>query len=198
MLNYPSDTDDSDASSITSFCDSEQSSDDEWFDDPEVYGRESGRVSTSKAVQAANDTSATESFTVLSINQVYALCLESFDQLDLNNSKTDTEPVFCHGCEYDSLKQGRELYSLECGHLICKARWCYYLRDKVPKGISPIKCPHEGCTAEPTHSQIVALSDKATAAQYMNLMLEQFLHDSPNLIRCPSRTCDNAILFSGK
>ncbi|ORY33268.1 hypothetical protein BCR33DRAFT_521616 [Rhizoclosmatium globosum] len=32
----------------------------------------------------------------------------------------------------------------------------------------------------------------------MNLMLEQFLHDSPNLIRCPSRTCDNAISFSGK
>jgi len=100
----------------------------------------------------------------------------------------------CPQC-YDDYASS-EMFSLKCGHLICRSCWSDYLEYQVvEEGGSGmvIRCPMHQCNLVVPNSIWARILTPTLLAKRDKFLMDQFVRSQPDIVWCPGKECGRAI-----
>jgi hypothetical protein len=111
----------------------------------------------------------------------------------IGSQHSSTKRYTCELCEEEGVPES-EIYSLRCGHAICKECWQQNIKVRLADyQPSSIQCPGIDCKLSLLDSDVKALATRAQYQRYRALFVENYIRVKKNLIYCNNPACDEII-----
>lgn len=102
------------------------------------------------------------------------------------------EPFMCPICCDDDATI--RTLALGCGHAYCSNCWQVYLHTKIhDEGEVAVRCMDEACSIQADDSFIRRAATSSDSARYTDLLVRDFVANTPQIKFCPHPGCSNAL-----